>query len=117
MTLMTGVGAAVFPFAGAALGAGAVFAASGAPFAGAGCLPLGAAAGVEWPLLPLAFAIGFTGSAAMGALALLAAGVAFVSGFLGSRVFPVANFVVFGETDFGEVLGIPDKEGTVPALV
>ena len=59
-------------------------------------------------MVPFALATGFV---------LLDAGVAFFSDFLGSRVFPVANFAVFGETDFGEVLGIPDKEGTVPALL
>src|SRR4051812_33024510 len=44
-------------------------------------------AGVAWPLVPLDFADVFFGSGAAGALALLVAGVAFFSGFLGSRVF------------------------------
>src|SRR5829696_6554098 len=73
-----------------------------------------AGSGLVWPFVPLAFAIGFFSSGTAAVLDLLAGAVAFFSGFLGSRVFPVANLVVFGETDFGEFLGIPDEEGTTP---
>src|SRR4051812_17912670 len=86
-------GAGALPLAaGAALAAGTAFAA-GAVFtasalAGAGLVApffwaAGfAKAGAEWPLVPFDFATGFFGS---GALALLGAGAAFFSGFLGSR--------------------------------
>src|SRR4051812_26544066 len=104
MTLIRATpGAPGFPFpAGAALPAGAPFAAEAFFAASVGALPgMGAliapffspagldGAGAVWPLLPFAFATGFLGSGATGALALLAAGADFFSGFLGSRVFPV----------------------------
>src|SRR4051812_5291519 len=100
------------------MGATAAGATTGLPLADAAFGASAAGAGFAWPFVPLAFASGFFSSGTGAALVLEGVGAAaFFSGFLESRVLAVADLLLFGGTDFGEDLGIPDKEGRPRSVV